>query len=361
MSGQAPSSLNIALYHCRLPQSGSKPGGVQVFVDRLADALHTRGHTVTAFTFAPPSEPRPYKVEVLRPARAADSKPLRQYVTPWMFNARPFDSRFDIAHLHGDDWFYFRRRIPTVRTFHGSALMEAVTATSLKRKLNQSVLFGLEQLARRGADAVYGVGPDSQMLYQADGIIGCGVPEPIATASRESNPTILFVGTWEGRKRGSLLHRVFQDKIRPAIGNARLWMVSDYAEEAEGVTWFPNPTDTELAELYQRAWTFCLPSNYEGFGIPYVEAMANGLAVVATPNPGADHVLASGRYGLIVNPDELGEALIDTLVDDGRRERLITASAQRVADYSWDRLVGQYEQAYDLAIRRFHARRNSKS
>jgi phosphatidylinositol alpha-mannosyltransferase len=348
--------LNIALYNNRLTQQGAKPGGVQVFVDRLAIALAERGHAVTAFTFAPPNEPRPYDVEVLRPRRTADNRILRQYVVPWMFNFRPFGSRFDVAHLHGDDWFYFRRRLPTVRTFHGSALMESLTATSLKRKLDQSIVFALEQLARPRADAVYGVGPDSRLLYRADGILGCGVPIPARPPHPDADATILFVGTWEGRKRGALLHRVFHEQVRPVLPNARLWMVSDYAEEGEGVTWLPHPSDAELADLYRRAWVFCLPSSYEGFGIPYVEALANGLAVVATHNSGADYVLAAGRYGLIVEPDDLGDALVRALTDDGLRGRLAIAAAERVKDYSWDRLIGQYEQAYELAISRFHAR-----
>ena len=44
-------------------------------------------------------------------------------------------------------------------------------------------------------------------------------------------------------------------------------------------------SDEELARLYARAWVFCLPSSYEGFGIPYAEAMSAGLPVVATPKP----------------------------------------------------------------------------
>ena len=42
-------------------------------------------------------------------------------------------------------------------------------------------------------------------------------------------------------------------------------------------------SDAELVDLYRSSWLFCLPSSYEGFGIPYAEAMANGCPVVATP------------------------------------------------------------------------------
>jgi phosphatidyl-myo-inositol alpha-mannosyltransferase len=348
--------VKIAHYHCRLTQPGAKPGGVQVFVDRVANALHERGHEVTFFTFAQPTEPRAYRVEVLRPHAAVENKLVRQYMAPWLFNIRPFGSRFDVAHLHGDDWFFLRRRLPTVRTFYGSALMEALTATSLKRRLDQSLMFVLEEFARTRADAAYGIGPDSRMLYRGDGVLGCGVPAPAGPPSPAAVPTILFVGTWEGRKRGSLLHSTFHTHVRPAIPDAQLWMVSDFAEEGDGVSWFPHPDDAELAELYRRAWAFCLPSSYEGLGLPYVEALANGLPVVATRNPGADEVLRAGRYGLIVEPDELGGALVAALTDGALRARLTAGAAERVADYSWDRLILDYERAYELAIERYAGR-----
>jgi len=199
--------MRIAFYHYSLPQAGRKPGGVEVFVDRLADALVRSGHEVTVFTYARPSEPRSYAIELLRPARAARSALLRQYVASWQFNVRPFDRSFDVVHLHGDDWFFWRRKLPSVRTFYGSAVFEAATATSWKRRLNSSVIFVLELVAARRADAVYGIGADSRALFAADGVLGLGVHDVAETSPHDetSPPVILFVGTWEGRKRGRML------------------------------------------------------------------------------------------------------------------------------------------------------------
>jgi glycosyltransferase involved in cell wall biosynthesis len=348
--------MRIAFYHCRLPQTGRKPGGVQIFVDRLAEALVERGHDVTAFTYAAPSEPRSYAVRVLRPRAAAESALVRQYVAPWLFNVRPFGTGFDVAHLHGDDWFYLRRRVPTVRTFYGAAIFEAATAASLKRRVNSSAIFGLELAAARRADAVYGIGPDSTALFQADGVLSYGMDVRPAGAPRADHPVILFVGAWEGRKRGRLLWETFVREVRPRVPDAELWMVSDHAERADGVVWHPSPSDAELADLYDRAWTFCLPSTYEGLGLPYIEAMAHGLPVVATANPGAVDVLAGGRYGLLAPEGGLGDALVRSLADPDLRRQLETASRERIADYAWPRLLDAYEEAYALAIDRFHGR-----
>jgi glycosyltransferase involved in cell wall biosynthesis len=347
--------VRIALYHNNLPQAEQKPGGVAVFVDRLAGALAQRGHDVTAFTYQPPSEPRPYAVRRLWPGARGDRRVLRHYALPWLFNVRPFDGSFDVLHLHGDDWFYMRRRLPTVRTFYGSALMESLTATSRKRRINQAAIFRLERMAARRADAVYGIGPDSRMLYEADGILSCGVPLPEEPGDPAPEPTILFIGTWEGRKRGELLHRAFQEHVRPVFPDARLWMVSDRAPDGDGVTAFARPSDEELQQLLRRAWLFCLPSAYEGLGIPYLEAMAHGVPVVATPNPGAEHVLAGGRFGELVEPRELGPALVRLLGDGERRAQLGAAGRERVRDFAWERLLEDYEAAYALAIERWRA------
>ncbi len=71
-------------------------------------------------------------------------------------------------------------------------------------------------------------------------------------------------------------------------------------ELPEGVTVLGRLSDDELADEYGRAWVFCLPSSYEGFGIPYAEAMTAGLPVVATPNVGARYVTDEGAVGSLV-------------------------------------------------------------
>ncbi len=117
------------MYHYRLPQPGLKPGGVEVFVDRLADAMVRRGHEVEVLTYSSAPVGAQYSTRRLRPHATEHRRFLRQYGSPWLINLQSFEG-FDVAHFHGDDWFFLRRHLPVVRTFHGSALLEALNATS---------------------------------------------------------------------------------------------------------------------------------------------------------------------------------------------------------------------------------------
>jgi glycosyltransferase involved in cell wall biosynthesis len=90
----------------------------------------------------------------------------------------------------------------------------------------------------------------------------------------------------------------------------------------------------------------CLPSEYEGFGRPYVEALAAGTAVAATPNPGARDVLGDGRYGVIAEDGSLADALVSLLNDADRRASLERDGLARAAEYDWSRVAAAYEDVY---------------
>ncbi len=171
---------------------------------------------------------------------------------------------------------------------------------------------------------------------------------------KASAPTVLFVGTYGNRKRGKLLMEVFARDVLPKLPEAQLWMVCSDAPAAAGVCVLGRISQAELVDRYQRAWVFCLPSTYEGFGIPYIEAMAAGTAVVASPNVGAVEVTREGQDGLIAADDKLGGALLQVLTDDVLRHKLEAAGRKRVEDFDLDSVCERYEGIYAAAAARRH-------
>jgi glycosyltransferase involved in cell wall biosynthesis len=342
-------ALRIGMFSSSLPEPGRKPGGVDVLVDRVSTRLAQRGHEVRVYSYSPRPAGAAYDHVRLRPGWLATSRPGRTAIAPLLLNGLDTDG-LDVLHLHGDDWLYVRRPLPTVRTFYGSALDEARTATRLRRRASQLPIFAFEILASRLATTTYALVPGRDRVYRPRGTLACGVdPRPRDDGQRAAVPTILFVGTWSGRKRGALLAQAFAEHVAPRHPTAELVMVSDRVEPAPGVRWIEGPSDDELRELYRAAWVFCLPSAYEGLGIPYLEAMAAATPVVATPNPGADHLLG-GDAGVLTTPDRLGLVLADLLSDPARRRELGRRGLERAGAYDWATVCGEYERAYRAAI-----------
>jgi len=189
-------------------------------------------------------------------------------------------------------------------------------------------------------------------LYALSGTLDCGIEVGEAPSQQERSevPSILFVGTWDGRKRGRLLHEMFLDEVRPRLPNAELWMVSDKCAPADGVKWFDGPSDQTLADLYDQAWVLCLPSTYEGFGIPYLEAMAHGLPVVSSLNVGSRYVLGRSGAGLVVDDADLGASILRLLSDGARRAQMGQSGHVRAQDFTWDRVLDAHEEAYAQTI-----------
>lgn len=327
--------------------SGSKIGvGYQVHA--LANALCDRGHDVTVFSGCPASAGARYRTEQLL---------LQGHLRTFRFASalRRVDlSSYDVLHAHGDDYWLWKRRVPAhVRTLHGSCFDEALRISGLKERVRMLALGLSEVLATAVADRTVVVSPHTRRWTPwVRDVIPNGVDGRLFFPGREkeSTPTILFVGTYGQRKRGRLLMEAFRTVVQPALPSARLWMVSTDAPEADGVVLHGRVGDKELVDLYRRAWVFCLPSTYEGFGIPYAEALCCGTPVVATPNPGSTYVLDGGSAGVLVGADDLGAALLDVLTDTTLRHDLAQRGLRRSRDFLLSDVVSQYERLYEGLI-----------
>jgi phosphatidyl-myo-inositol alpha-mannosyltransferase len=336
--------LRIAVISYYLP-SGSKIG-VGHQVHELAGELVRRGHMVDVFSECPPVRGATYGHHHIKLAGS-----LRTF--RFALALRKVDwSGYDVLHAHGDDYWLWRRRVPRhVRTLHGSCFEEARTVRGLKEKARMVMLGFSEVLASIVADATVVVSPGTRKwtpwVHQ---VIPNGVDtrrfRPDGT-DRAGHPTVLFVGTWNGRKRGRELAAAFA-QVRRTLPDAELRMVTQDAPDRSGpgVTILGRLDDDALALEFRRAWVFCLPSSYEGFGIPYAEAMSSGTAVVATPNVGARYVSDEGHSAALVQLEGLAPALVGLLSDEDRRDHLARRGLDRARAFSLTTVVDSYERLY---------------
>ena len=337
--------LRIGMISYYLP-SGSKIG-VGYQVHELANELVRRGHQVDVYSECRPTEGALYGHHHIKL-----TGPLRTF--RFATKLRRVDwSGYDVLHAHGDDYWLWRRRVARhVRTIHGSCFEEARRIRGFKERLRMVLLGFTEVLASLVADETVAVSPATRIWTPwVRGVIPNGVDTgrfAADQAPKAERPTILFVGTWGGRKRGALLAEQFLDVVRPQIPDAVLRMVTQDApaDPGEGIEVLGRLSDEDLRRAYAEAWVFCLPSSYEGFGIPYVEAMASGVPVVASPNIGARYVTAEGTLGVLAEDSELGAALVRLLTSEPERRRLAELGRKRAAEFSLKRVVDEYERVY---------------
>jgi glycosyltransferase involved in cell wall biosynthesis len=344
-------AFEIAVIQRFLPPDSR--GGAGHFAVGLCRALVARGHRVTIFSHDRGPVDAPFTVRRLKGGRSR----LAPLVFPRQLAAVDF-SAFDLVHAQGDDQFIWHRARPVVRTLHGSSLDEAkangVMALSPKHLLLHTWFYQGELLAALRADAVTAVSASAgRHVPRRVDVIPNGIDTrlfaPDGTPKSE-RPSILFVGQLDSRKRGRWLTRVFAESVRTRLPDAELWLVSPDRAEGDGIVPLGTLDDAALRDRYRRAWVLCLPSAYEGFGRPYVEAMAAGTAVVASPNPGARDVLDDGRYGVIADDASLGPALAGLLADGARRRAFERAGLERAARYDWDVVAASYEQVYERVM-----------
>ena len=117
-----------------------------------------------------------------------------------------------------------------------------------------------------------------------------------------------------------------------------------HPECAARVTFHGELAESDLAELYETADVFCVPSRYESFGIIYVEAMRYALPVVALDAGGVPDIVIDGETGLLCNKKTeaaVQSALNALITDRALRMRMGDAGRERFVRYFEDDVVVQ--------------------
>jgi len=166
----------------------------------------------------------------------------------------------------------------------------------------------------------------------------------------EGSSYILYAGTIQPRKNLSVLIDAFNKFIQTnkdfklVIVGKKGWLYENIFQKVKNmgldknVIFTGHISDQQLVRYYKNAFCLVLPSLYEGFGLPVLEAMDNDCPVIASsssslPEIGADACL----YFDPKNSDGLLEKLNILNGNGGLRKEMILKGRKRIKDFSWER------------------------
>ncbi|SDX62484.1 Glycosyltransferase involved in cell wall bisynthesis [Geodermatophilus africanus] len=391
--------LRIALLSYR---SKPHSGGQGVYVRALSRELTALGHGVTVFSGQPypelddgvplarvPSldlyrEPDPFRTP--RPSEFRDRIDVREWATmctagfpePLTFSLRaarlllPRAAEVDVVHDNqclGSGLLQLTRAgVPTVATVHHPVAidrdLELAAAPSLRRRLTLRRWYGFTRMQARVAPQLDGVTTVSESSRRdiethlglpADAIrvIPVGIDPDVFTPppdDRSRDADSIVVTTSADVPLKGLVHlleavaklRTERPVRLTVVGTARpggpAEATLDRLALREAVRFTGPLPEADLVRLLQSAAVVAIPSLYEGFSLPAIEAMACGTALVTT-DAGALPEVVGSRAGVRVRAGDVGEltAALQLVLDSPSfADQLGRAGRRRVlASYTW--------------------------
>ena len=197
-----------------------------------------------------------------------------------------------------------------------------------------------------------------------------GVSQRFLSAAPAATPRgggALFCGTWDHVKGVSylvdawtVLHDAAGDRIPltvlgPAVPASQV--LASFPERVRPlVTVIDRVDEARVVDEYRRHDVLVFSSTYEGFGLVVIEAMSQGVPVIATPVGCAADLVVDGVTGARVPPRDgaaIAAAVRRLMADRESRERLGAAAARAVAGMTWrataERTVDVYRRAFETA------------
>ena len=350
-------TVSIGIFSYGLPRTDKKRGGFERVTHDQAQGLARLGYKVTVWTYDPKPQNALYEVRPLPWKKFYRGAMGPRFLMGYLGNVLallPSYKGMDLLIAHGDSLLMPILGKPLIRVMHGSALEEAKKATGWIRWAHQMGVYLLEQLTSRLQSGSVAV---SQNTLESLPAIKKVIPNGVDLdsfhwnpADKTTKPSLLFVGALGGRKRGGLALDWFREKIQPAVPDAELHMVSDTGPRVSGVHYHYGIDDIALAKLYRNSWVYISPSSYEGFGLPYLEAMASGTPVIATPNPGSREVLGNGQYGLLPDDVNFCSEVIQLLTQSDLRNHWTRIGLKRCKEYSLELMAQRYSELIESML-----------
>jgi len=372
-----------------------RTGGGATYAYELANALGELGHDVDVYTQAVPGENNSVSTHSnVTVTRITKARPLVVFSTLYFSIAcrlRIDFEEYDVIHgtlmpastiafgplfLRGVD-------APLVLTSHGTSYDEARSVDPqsppdyLFRYVFHPMNVLMDAVAGRWADHIIAVSDHTREqlrdLYRFDESKLTTIPPGIDTERfsptdevhptvDESKRSVLVLSRLDPRKGIDKAIQAFaqleQDNVELLIGGTgRLEsLLKELASELgvrEDVQFLGFVPDEELPSLYSSVDVFVLPSEYEGFGIVFMEAMACETPVIGTDVGGIPTAVKDRKTGYLVRKDgvnELTRQLTELLNDLEEYDRMASQSREWAEAHDWIEIAKCVEGAYRAEI-----------
>ena len=188
----------------------------------------------------------------------------------------------------------------------------------------------------------------------------CVIPHGVDTKQFFADPlehqpelarTVLFVGQRAGYKRFDLAVETIAKLPDLRLGIIGPNLLPEEHRKLENMlprrwTCFGPVSDDQLRQLYSSAFAFLFPSDYEGFGLPMLEAMACGCPIVASKTVALQEI---GGDAAVYAEDQKVDAYLSAfsqLSASTIRASLLTSASQIVESLKWENTVAMHHKAY---------------
>lgn len=264
-----------------------------------------------------------------------------QYIVPPAYRGRAVVTVHDLSY----------ELLPQLEDRSAGVVLRRLVPPSVRRA---AVVLTVSEWTKRDLTRLYGLDPD-RVVVTYNGVDPDFTPDGPRPSGR---PYLLFVGALRSRK--DPVSAV--DALARLGGDLRMVMVGPPRGEeravaeavarhglASRVELRGHVGRAELAALYRGAQCLVLPTRFEGFGLPIVEAMASGTPVVSTTAGAVPEI--AGEAAVLVAPGDPAALAAGIRRAVAERDRLVEAGLQRARRFSWQRLaettLGAYERALD--------------
>lgn len=361
------------------PYNLFKGGGVQECVLAMQAELAHRGHEVVIVAPQPRNVPDdvPSFVRLLGRARDVKSPFHTTAQISVSVDMRDVDAllaaeQFDVLHFH-EPWvpllsrqILTRSKTKNIATFHAK-LPDTVMSRTIERVITpytKSILKYLDAFTAVSSAAADYV---TDLTDRPISIVPNGIDLRKYSLSgdviRPERKSVLYIGRLEKRKGVMYLFRAMH-AVQAQYPDVKLDIVGDGPDRAKlealaeelnlNVVFHGRVDDAEKIRMLHAATVFSSPARYgESFGIVLLEAMAAGTPTVAGSNPGYRAVMQETGLLSIVDPQDTAEfarRLEVFLTDEGLRKHWQAWATQYVRQFSYQRVVDQYEAIYKKVV-----------